>query len=173
MGVVSTALLAGTMIFGGSDGMVYADTSSQPYKVVTPGERFEKPVTIGFDSKGEFESYVKKHPVALNLLTASQSSRIHSTFYHDINLKGAQLDVNASRNPVVITNFGGSNNDAISSILTHPFGNYTVIYEHTNAQGRALAIVNNGKYLNLTDVSMGDGERTWNDQVSSTTVKAN
>ena len=39
-----------------------------------------------------------------------------------------------------------------------------MIYEHNNAQGRALAIVNNGKYLNLTDVSMGDGERTWNDQ---------
>ena len=50
---------------------------------------------------------------------------------------------------------------------------YTMIYEHNNAQGRALAIVNNGKYLNLTDVSMGDGERTWNDQVSSATVKAN
>lgn len=175
MGVVATVLLAGTMMFGVSNSSsVHADTASQPYKVVTPGESNEKPVTIGFDNQAEFESYVKQHPVAPDFSKAFQSSsQIYSTFYYDINLQGARFNVNASRDPVVITNFGGSNNDAVSSILTHPFGKYTMIYEHANAQGHALAIVNNGKYLNLTDVSMGDGERTWNDQASSTIVQAN
>lgn len=173
MGVVSTVLLAGTMVFGGSNVLAHADTASKPYKVVTPGEPNENPVAVGFDTRKEFESYVKKHPVVPNLSKAFQSSRIYSTFYHDIHLKGAQFPIDASRNPVIITNFNSSNNDKVSSILTHPFGNYTMIYEHINAQGYALAIVNNGKYLNLTDVSMGDGERTWNDQVSSATVKAN
>ncbi|WP_347400945.1 hypothetical protein [Bacillus thuringiensis] len=172
-GIVSTALLAGTVMCGGLSS-VYADTAGKPYQVVTPGEQNEKPTTVGFETQKEFESYVQKHPVAPNLSKTLQSfSQIYSTFYYDTNLQGARFTINASRNPVVITNFGGPNNDVISSILTHPFGNYTMIYEHTNAQGHALAIVNNGKYLNLTDVSMGDGERTWNDQVSSATVKAN
>ncbi|MEI4618534.1 hypothetical protein [Bacillus cereus] len=174
MGVVSTALLAGTMIFGGSNSAVHADTASQPYKVVTPGENKEKPVTIGFDNQSEFESYVKKHPVVPNFSKLLQaSSSIYSTFYHDINLQGAKFTVNASRNPVKITNFEGSNNDAASSILTHPFGNYTMVYEHSNGQGRALAIINNGGYLNFTNISMGDGERTWNDGISSAIVQAN
>ncbi|PEN88566.1 hypothetical protein CN553_23430 [Bacillus cereus] len=174
MGIVSTVLLAGTMAFSGSNVLVHADTASKPYQVVTPGENNEKPVTVGFDTQKEFESYVKKHPVSPNLTKTFQlSSQIYSTFYYDTDLQGAKFTVNATRNPVVITNFSGTNNDAVSSILTHPFGNYTMIYEHNNAQGRALAIVNNGKYLNLTNISMGDGERTWNDQVSSATVKAN
>ncbi|HDW3057409.1 TPA: hypothetical protein RMI67_005219 [Bacillus cereus] len=171
-GIVSTALLAGTVMCGGLSS-VYADTAAKPYQVVTPGEQNEKPTTVGFETQKEFESYVQKHPVTPNLSKAFQSSRIYSTFYHDIHLQGSQFPIDASRNPVIITNFNSFNNDQVSSILTHPFGNYTMIYEHNNAQGRALAIVNNGKYLNLTDVSMGDGERTWNDQVSSATVKAN
>jgi hypothetical protein len=61
----------------------------------------------------------------------------------------------------------------VSSVWTHKFGNYTTLYEHKNAQGRALAIANNGTSVNLTDYSMGDGERTWNDQASSVVVKAN
>lgn len=173
-GVLSTALLVGTMLLGVSNTAAYADSSSQPYKVVTPGELNESPTTIGFDNKVEFETYLKTHPVAPDFTKALQSSsQIYSTFYYDIDLKGARFTVNSSRNPVILANFSGSNNDAVSSILTHPFGDYTTIYEHSNAQGRALAIVNNGKYINLTTVSMGDGARTWNDQASSAIVKAN
>nr|WLE91042.1 hypothetical protein GGBNIMDK_00073 [Bacillus cereus] len=174
IGLISTILLAGAMVFSGSNVLAQSDTASKPYQIVIPGENNEKPITVGFDTKKEFESYVKSHPVVPNLTKMFQlSSQIYSTFYYDTNLQGGKFTVNATRNPVVITNFSGANNDAISSILTHSFGSYTMIYEHNNAQGRALAIMNNGKYLNLTDVSMGDGERTWNDQVSSATVKAN
>ncbi|WP_223811620.1 hypothetical protein [Bacillus wiedmannii] len=174
MGVVSTALLTGTMLFGVSHTSAYADTSSQPYQVVTPGEGNDKTTIVGFDNKIEFESYVKEHPIAPNFSKALQSSsQIYSTFYHDINLKGAQFNVNAGRNPVILTNFNAASNDKVSSVRTHKFGNYTTIYEHSNAQGRALAIANNGNYLNLTDYSMGDGARTWNDQASSAIVKSN
>ena len=48
-----------------------------------------------------------------------------------------------------------------------------VIQEHSNAQGRALALVNNGKYINLTSVSIGDVARNWNDEASSAIVKSN
>ncbi|MGG0323440.1 hypothetical protein [Bacillus mycoides] len=174
MGVVSTALLTGTMLFGVSHTSAYADTSSQPYQVVTPGEGNEKTTIVGFDNKREFETYVKEHPIAPTFSKSLQSSsQIYSTFYHDINLKGAQFNVNAGRNPVILTNFNAASNDKVSSIRTHKFGNYTTIYEHSNAQGHALAIANNGNYLNLTDYSMGDGARTWNDQASSAIVKAN
>ncbi len=174
VGVLSTALLAGTMIFGVSNTAVQADSSSQPYKVVIPSELDKSPKTIGFNDKAEFKAYLKAHPVAPNLSKSLQSSsQIYSTFYYDTDLQGARFTVNSSRDPVILANFGGSSNDAVSSVLTHPFGDYTTIYEHSNAQGRALAIANNGKYLNLTTVSMGDGARTWNDQASSAIVKAN
>lgn len=173
-GIVSTALLAGTVMFGGMSASADADTTVKPYQVVTPGEHNEKTVTIGFDTKNELESYVKKHPVVPNVSKLLQSSAsIYSTFYHDINLQGAKFTVNASRNPVKITNIEGANNDAASSILTHPFGNYTMVYEHSNGQGRGLAIINNGGYLNFTNISMGDGVRTWNDGISSVIVQAN
>lgn len=38
MGVISTALLTGTMIFGVSHTSAYADIPSRPYQVVTLGE---------------------------------------------------------------------------------------------------------------------------------------
>ncbi|MGR5965403.1 hypothetical protein ACT7DB_18280 [Bacillus cereus] len=47
IGVVSTALLTGTMLFGVSHTSAYADTSSQPYQVVTPGEENEKNYNSG------------------------------------------------------------------------------------------------------------------------------
>ena len=39
-GIVSTALLAGTVMCGGLSS-VYADTAAKPYQVVTPGEQNE------------------------------------------------------------------------------------------------------------------------------------
>ncbi|MFZ7802182.1 hypothetical protein [Bacillus thuringiensis] len=114
-GIVSTALLAGTVMCGGLS-LVYADTG-QLYQVVTPGEQNEKPTTVGFETQKEFESYVQKHPVTPNLSKAFQSSRIYSTFYHDIHLQGSQFPIDASRNPVIITNFNSFNNDQVSSYL--------------------------------------------------------
>ncbi|MFT4141198.1 MAG: hypothetical protein QM671_19745 [Bacillus sp. (in: firmicutes)] len=173
IGTVSTTLLAGAMMFGVSNLSVHAD-DSQPYKVVIPGKNKEKPVTIGFNTQKELETYKKKHPINPDFPKTFQSlSQISTTYYHDSNLQGTKFNVNASRSPIVIKNLDNSDNDKVSSILTHPFGNYTMIYEHTNAQGRALAIVNNGGYLNLSTISMGDGERTWDDQISSTTVQSN
>lgn len=174
MDVISTAILTGTMVFGVSNMSVYADISSQPYQVVIPDEGNEKTTIVGFNNKREFEAYIKEHPIVPSFLKVLQSSsQIYSTFYHDINLKGSQFHVNAGRKPLLLTNFNAVSNDKVSSIHTHKFGNYTTIYEHSNAQGRALAIANNGSYVNLTDYSMGDGERTWNDQASSAIVKAN
>ncbi len=82
-------------------------------------------------------------------------------------------DINASRNPVVVTNFVGWSNDAVSSVRTHSYGDHTIIYEHENAQGSALALAITGAVCNLTNYSMGDGARTWNDEASSMIVKAN
>ncbi|WP_176544855.1 hypothetical protein [Bacillus pseudomycoides] len=173
MGVLSTGLLAGAMLFGVSSPQAYADSPAKPYQVITDGFDGEQ-TTIGFENKTDFENYLESHPVPKSNKVQPLAS-IYSTFYYDNDLKGSRFTVNASRNPVVVVNFGGSNNDNVSSILTHPYGDYTTIYEHVNAEGRALAIVNNGKYINLTDVSMGDGARTrtWNDEVSSAIVKSN
>ncbi|MEN1938900.1 hypothetical protein AAIE21_26060 [Paenibacillus sp. 102] len=169
--VLSTGLLAGTMLFGVLSPQAHAESPEKSYQVLTEGLNGQQ-TTIGFDNKTDFENYLKTHPVPKNY-NIQPLAQIYSTFYYDNDLKGARFTVNASRNPVVVANFGGSNNDVVSSILTHPYGDYTTIYEHSNAQGRALAIVNNGKYINLTDVSMGDGARTWNDEVSSVIVKSN
>lgn len=174
IGVVSTALLIGTMMFGVSYTSAHADAVSQPYQVAIPSEDQTKPTIIGFDSQIAFESYLKEHPIAPTFPELLQSSsQIYSTFYHDTNFRGAKFNVNASQNPVRIMNFSAGSNDQVSSVWTHKFGNYTTIYEHSNANGRMLAIANNGKGLNLTDFSMGDGVRTWNDQASSVIVKAN
>lgn len=169
IGVLSTSLLAGAMLFGISSPQAHADSAPAPYQVVTPGLNGEQ-TTIGFDSKTDFENYLKSHPVPKNY-KIQPLAQIYSTFYYAYDLQGPYFNVNASRNPVVITNFTGSNNDTVSSILTHPFGDYTTIYEHWNAEGHALAIVNNGGYINLNG-SMGDGARTWNDEVSSAIVKS-
>ncbi|MDF9450238.1 hypothetical protein [Bacillus toyonensis] len=48
-----------------------------------------------------------------------------------------------------------------------------LVQEHANAQGRGLALANTGAVYNLTNYSMGDGARTWNDEASSTIVKSN
>lgn len=174
IGVFFTALLTGTVLFVVSHTSAHADTVSQPYQVVIPSKDNTKPTIIGFDSQIAFESYLKEHPIAPAFPKLLQSSsQIYSTFYHDTNLNGAKFNANAGRNPILITNFSASSNDQVSSVWTHKFGNYTTLYEHKNAQGRALAIANNGTSVNLTDYSMGDGERTWNDQASSVVVKAN
>ncbi|HDR7760620.1 hypothetical protein [Bacillus cereus] len=171
IGVLSTGLLAGAMLFGASSPQAYAESSSKPYQIVTPGVNGEQ-ATIGFDKKSDFENFLTTHPVPKNF-KIQPLAQIYSTFYYDNDLKGSGFTVNASRNPVIIANFGGSNNDNVSSVLTHSFGDYTTIYEHTNAQGHALAIVNNGGYINLTSFSLGDGARTWNDEASSAIVKSN
>ncbi|ANS52379.1 hypothetical protein BT246_70890 (plasmid) [Bacillus thuringiensis] len=86
---------------------------------------------MGFDTKIEFESYAKEHPIAPNFSKVLQSSsQIYSTFFHDINLKGAPFHGNAGRNPVILTNFNAASNNEVSSIPTHKFGNYTTLYEY-------------------------------------------
>ena len=171
IGVLSTSLLAGAMLFGISGPQVHADSTATPYQVVTADLNGEQ-TTIGFNNKTDFENYLKAHPVPKNF-KIQPLAQIYSTFYYDNDLKGSSFTVNASRNPVVVANFGGSNNDSVSSVLTHPYGDYTTIYENSNAQGHALAIANNGGYVNLTSFSLGDGARTWNDEASSAIVKSN
>ncbi|MFC9418776.1 hypothetical protein [Bacillus mobilis] len=171
-GVLSTSLIAGVMVFGVSNiEAKAAETTDKPYKVVEPGFNGDQ-TTIGFDTKADFENHIKTHPVPKNS-TIKPLAAIYSTFYHDINSSGPNFTVNASRNPVVVTNFAGWSNDAVSSVRTHSYGDHTIIYEHANAQGRGLALANTGAVYNLTNYSMGDGARTWNDEASSTIVKSN
>ncbi|PHD67752.1 hypothetical protein COF61_05425 [Bacillus toyonensis] len=171
-GVLSTSLLAGVMLFGVSNiETKAAEKTDKPYKVVEPGFNGEQ-TTIGFDTKADFENHIKTHTVSKNS-TIKPLAVIYSTFYHDINASGPNFNVNASRNPVVVTNFAGWSNDAVSSVRTHSYGDHTIIYEHANAQGRGLALANTGAVYNLTNYSMGDGARTWNDEASSTIVKSN
>jgi hypothetical protein len=172
VGVLSTGLLAGVMLLGvSSTEVLAAESTEKPYQVVTSGFNGEF-TTIGFDEKADFENYLKTHPVPRNY-SIQPLAAIYSTFYYDLNGGGARFTVNASSNPVVVANFGGGNNDVVSSVGTHSYGNYTLIYENFDAQGRALGLGNTGAVYNLTSFSMGDGVRTWNDEASSAIVKSN
>ncbi|CAM4418164.1 hypothetical protein BAMA_04325 [Bacillus manliponensis] len=169
VGVLSTGLLAGAMLFGGSSFEAHAaENEVKPYQVVTPGlDGSHK--TIGFDEKVDFENYLKENPAPRNY-EIKPLAPIHSNFYFDVDLQGTSFSINASK-PYAVTDFWGVN-DTVSSILTHPYGDHTVIYENFYGQGHALAIVNNGYYINLHNVPMGDGTRTWNDEISSAIVKS-
>ncbi|MEB3057383.1 hypothetical protein VCZ37_26200 [Bacillus pseudomycoides] len=178
VGVLSTALLAGTMVLGVSNSEVSAASlvkSVAPYQVMIKG-MIGPQMSIDFKNKADFEDYLKEHPV--NRKNPSNSSlvvnraAIHSTFYKDADGNGATINIPASKNPVKIFNFTGDSNDSISSVRTHAHGDYTIIYEDFDGQGRALGLANTGALYNLSS-SMGDGERIWNDEVSSATVKSN
>ncbi|SMO57585.1 hypothetical protein [Melghirimyces algeriensis] len=145
-----------------------ATTESTPSYQVLKQNAKGKQVSLEFKSKAAFEKYLREHPVKGKF---SIQEQIRSVFYEHKDGRGWSFNVDASRNPTVIFNFGQFN-DQVSSIRTHSHGNYTIIYEHINAQGRALALANTGALYNLVS-PMGDGERTWNDEASSAIVRSN
>ncbi|MDR6224518.1 hypothetical protein [Desmospora profundinema] len=162
-------LLMGCMVFGGLDGHVEAKTEEIPRYQVLTHDSNGKQISIGFNTKETFDRYIKTHPVHPKG-PVKPYGPIFSTFYEHENGQGWQFSIDAS-NPPIVTNFMGYHNDNVSSVRTHPQGNYTYLYEHHNAKGYALAIANNGGLYNLNG-RMGDGRRTWNDEASSTIVRS-
>lgn len=124
---------------------------------------------LAFTNKTDFETYLQAHPIQGSKIPSL--SPIYSTFYVDFNGQGANLPINASKNPSIITNLTSTFNDKISSLRTHSYGDYTIIYQNTNGQGYGLAFPNNGYLYNLT-YPLGDGKHTWNDETSSVLVKS-
>jgi hypothetical protein len=163
-----TAFIAGVIVFGVSSVGVHAQPVTKkgaPYQVLTH-DKNGKQISIGFQTKSEFEKYIADHPVKAKSQVGAKTV-IRSTFYEHIN--GGGWSFTASAN----VHFGGAYNDNVSSVRTHPYGNYTYIYEHANGGGYALALGNTGALYNLTDIAMGDGVRNWNDEASSALVRSN
>ncbi|PEF63897.1 hypothetical protein CON35_17350 [Bacillus cereus] len=171
MGWLTTGALLGGLVFGFTGKEAQAQTITSPisnYQVLIK-ESDGKQNTISFTNKKDFENYLSNHSIQASTLHSLSS--IYSTFYVDFYGQGANLPVNASKNPYVITNLNSTFNDKVSSVRTHPYGDYTILYQNMNGQGYGLAIPNNGYLYNLT-YPLGDGKHTWNDETSSVLVKS-
>jgi len=161
--------LFGIVLFGSIQSSAQAEEGKMKithYQVLTQDED-GKQVAVHFDNQKSFKDYVDKHPVKAKKFVFP-AAKIYSTLYEHINGGGWSIQAYAN----VMTNLAGNANDAISSVRTHPHGNYTYLYIDANGRGNALALANNGGLYNLLG-PVGDGSRTWNDEVSSVLVRSN
>ncbi|MDA1476412.1 hypothetical protein [Bacillus changyiensis] len=161
--------LLGITLFGTMNSQAQAQevgAKVSHYQVYTQDDS-GKQISIDFDNKRTFNQYLKTHPVKPKN-KFSLAAPIYSTLYEHTN--GGGWSVRAYAN--VMTNLAGNANDAVSSVRTHPHGNYTYVYIHANGGGNALALANTGGLYNLLG-PVGDGSKTWNDEVSSVLVRSN
>lgn len=123
-----------------------------------------KPILYGFTQIEGFHKYLEKSKKSANL----DANRAY--FYEHIDRRGASFSLKVGTSSSYV---GNSWNDRISSVIPACTGNWTVLYEHKNYGGKALAIENSNNmcryYFNLTDVQLSNG-KSWNDQVSSIRV---
>lgn len=124
-----------------------------------------KNILYGFTSLHQFHQYLNE-----NKVTTAAKARNASRFFEHINMKGAAFDVRVGTR---INYVGNSWNDQISSIHPACTGSWTVVYQHRDFRGEALAIENSNNscryYFNLTNYRLSNGQ-SWNDQVSSIRV---
>lgn len=118
----------------------------------------------GFTDLHKFHQYLNSNQ------KATAKNRRVSSFYEHINMQGAQFNVYVGTNVAYV---GDRWNDRISSINPACDGSWTVVYQHANYKGDALAIQNTNNtcqyYFNLTQFRMSNGQ-SWNDQISSIRV---
>ncbi|MFN2744284.1 MULTISPECIES: hypothetical protein [Bacillus] len=161
--------LFGLVLFGSVQHSAQAKEGNKKishYQVLTQDEDGTQ-TAVSFNNKIAFDQYVKQHPVKPKH-KFFPADRIYSTLYENINGGGWSIQAYAN----VMTNLAGNANDAVSSVRTHPHGNYTYVYIDANGGGNALALANTGGLYNLLG-PVGDGSRTWNDEVSSVLVRSN
>lgn len=127
----------------------------------------EKQLLYGFTSLAKFHAYLAKNQHTQATPTASRS---YANFFEHINVKGARLNVRLGTN---VRYVGDRWNDKISSVVPVCQGKWTVMYQHRDYKGEAIAIKNTAKtcryYFNLTDYKLSNG-KNWNDRVSSIRV---
>ena len=123
-----------------------------------------KYILYGFTDLNKFHQYLANHHSA-----TAKNPQI-SSFYEHIDMKGARLDV---RLGTQIRYVGDRWNDKISSVHPACNGSWTILYQHADFRGDALAIENSNNlcryYFNLTQFKLSNGQ-SWNDQASSIRV---
>lgn len=130
-------------------------------------DQFDKdgnPIFYGFTKIEEFHQYLEQSNKSATL------AKNRAYFYEHINRKGASFSLAVGTNKSYV---GNSWNDRISSVIPACTGNWTVLYQHKNYGGKALAVENSNNmcryYINLTDIKLSNGQ-SWNDQASSIKV---
>jgi hypothetical protein len=126
-----------------------------------------KQVLYGFTDKATFHKYLTSQKATNTLATVGRN---YATFYEHIDKRGAKFNVHKGYQ---INYVGNGWNDKISSVVPSCKGRWTVLYQHRDFDGEALAIQNSSNscryYHNLTNYYMQNGN-SWNDQVSSIRV---
>lgn len=139
--------------------------SEAPYKVLSYNNEDGELSYESFWDQSKFYEYLSKHQIAVK--SSSVLIEGSSAFYYEKDGRGQYFEVA----PNTLQNFG-DHDETVSSVRTHPYGNYTLIYEHKNGQGAILALANTGDLYNIIHLTTGEN-MDWNDAASSTLVLSN